>query len=198
MISWLGLAALGVPGALYLGIIAGLLEIIPNIGPVISAIPAVIVAVLMGSNYLPVNSLIVALLVILLYTAVQQLENNLIVPRVLGGAVELPSLIVMLGVIVGTSIGGILGALLATPVIASGREIVRYLYRKTLGEEPFPIGEASLKPEKKTFSNLLQPLRGWLQRLVGSRSLASRQRVPDTSPTPDSVSEAEDDPQNNQ
>ena len=151
LISWLGLVALGVPGALYLGIIAGLLEIIPNIGPVISAIPAVIVAVLMGSTYLPINSLFVALLVILLYTAVQQVENNLIVPRVLGGAVELPPLVVMAGVMVGTSIGGILGALLATPVIASGREIVRYLYRKTLGEEPFPqIGEAVLKPGKKT------------------------------------------------
>ena len=53
LISWLGLAALGVPGALYLGIIAGLLEIIPNIGPVISAIPAVIVAVLHGVGLPP-------------------------------------------------------------------------------------------------------------------------------------------------
>ena len=189
LISWLGLAALGVPGALYLGIIAGFLEIIPNIGPVISAIPAVIVAVLMGSDYLPINSLFVALLVILLYTAVQQVENNLIVPRVLGGAVELPPLVVMAGVMVGTSIGGILGALLATPVIASSREIVRYLYRKTLGEEPFPIGEAVLKPRRKNSSNLLRSLRRWRQRLTGFHSLASRQRLPDASPTSDSDSD---------
>ena len=135
---WLGLTILGVPGALSLGIIAGLLEVVPTLGPIIATIPAVIVALLQGSNYLPLSPLAMAGLVILFYVIVQQLENSLVVPRVLGGAVNLPPLVVMTGVLVGASVGGILGALLATPVIASARDILRYAYCKLLGEEPFP------------------------------------------------------------
>ncbi len=145
-ITWLGLTLLGVPGALYLAIVAGLLEIIPNLGPVVATVPAVIVALLQGSTYLAVSPLLLAALVIGLYILVQQLENNLIVPRVLGGAVELPALIVILGVTVGASVGGVLGALLATPVIATGREVLRYCYLKLLEEEPFPAAEVTTEP----------------------------------------------------
>ncbi len=87
VMSGLGLAALGVQGALYLGITAGLLEIIPNIGPLIALIPAVLVALLQGSNHLAVSPLVLAGMVIVLYVLIQQIENNLIVPHVLGGAV---------------------------------------------------------------------------------------------------------------
>lgn len=138
VIVWIGLVLLGVPGALSLGIIAGLLEVVPNLGPIVATIPAVIVALLQGSSYLPVNSFVLALIVIGFYIVVQQLENGLIVPRVLGGAVELSSLVVMSGVVVGGSVAGILGALLATPVIATAREVLGYIYRKLLGEPPFP------------------------------------------------------------
>jgi predicted PurR-regulated permease PerM len=75
VIGWLGLAALGVPGAPYLGIIAGLLEIIPSLGPIIATVPAVIVALLQGSTYLQISPLFLAGLVILLYVLVQQRNN---------------------------------------------------------------------------------------------------------------------------
>jgi hypothetical protein len=65
-------------------------------------------------------------------------DNNLIVPRVLGEAVELPPLVIMVGVFVGASVAGILGALLAAPVIASVREILIYLYAKMWDQDPFP------------------------------------------------------------
>lgn len=164
VITWLGLTILGVPGAIYLGIIAGLLEIIPNLGPIIATIPAVIVALLQGSNYLPVSPPVFALVVILFYILVQQLENNLIVPRVLGEAVDLPALVVMTGVLVGAEVGGLLGALLATPIIATLRELVRYAYRKILGENPFPPSE---QPEDKPAEQSTQGLHGaraWLLR----------------------------------
>jgi predicted PurR-regulated permease PerM len=138
VICWAGLALLGVPGALSLGIIAGLLEIVPNLGPIVATIPAVVVALLQGSTHLPVNNLVLALIVIAFYVVVQQLENSFIVPKVLGGAVELPALVVMTGVMVGGTVAGILGALLATPVIATAREILSYCYRKLLDEPPFP------------------------------------------------------------
>ena len=139
VIAWLGLTILGIPGAPYLGIVAGLLEIVPNIGPVLAAIPAVIVALLHGSTYIQVSPLVMALIVILFYILVQQFENNLIVPRVLGKAVNLPALVVMTGVLVGAEVGGLLGVLLATPVIATMRDIVCYIYHKILGENPFPM-----------------------------------------------------------
>ena len=162
--SWLGLSVLGVPGALGLGIIAGLLELIPNLGPIIATVPAVIVALLQGSTSLSVSPLVLALLVILFYVFLQQLENSVIVPRVLGDAVDLPPLVVMTGVLVGGTVAGILGALLATPVIGTGREILRYLYRKMLGEDPFPP-EEQLQQVKTPRVSLLERLRGWKPRI---------------------------------
>ncbi|HET8580097.1 MAG TPA: AI-2E family transporter, partial [Nitrospiraceae bacterium] len=166
VITTIGLTALGTPGALYLGIIAGLLEIIPTIGPIIAAVPAVIVALVQGSAYLPVGNLAFAGLILLFYILVQQVENNWIVPRVLGDAVELPPLVVMTGAVVGASVGGILGVMLATPVIATGRVILSYLYRKLLDQEPFPIEETvaesgtSSSPSRDWFSSRLAELQG--------------------------------------
>jgi predicted PurR-regulated permease PerM len=144
VVVWIGLLILGVPGAMSLAIVAGLLEVIPNLGPVVATIPAVIVALLQGSTYLPVNNFVLALIVIGFYVLVQQLENSIIVPRVLGDAVELPALVVMSGVLVGGTTFGILGALLATPVVAMGREVLSYTYRKLQGLPPFP---PPIKPE---------------------------------------------------
>ncbi len=134
---WLGLTILGVPGAFALGIIAGLLEIIPNLGPLLAAIPAVIVALLQGSDHFAINNFVFALIVIGFYIIINFLENTIVVPRVMGESVKLHPLVIILGVLVGASVWGILGALLAAPVIASGREITRYLYSHVIGEEPF-------------------------------------------------------------
>jgi len=94
VITSLGLTALGVPGALYLGVVAGSLEIVPSLGPVISTVAAALVALRYGSTYLPISNPLLAGLVILFYVLVQQLENILIVPRVLGDALKLPALLV--------------------------------------------------------------------------------------------------------
>jgi predicted PurR-regulated permease PerM len=175
VMTTIGLAALGVPGALYLGIIAGLLEIIPNIGPIIAAVPAVIVALIEGSGSLPISHLSFAVLIILFYILVQQVENNLIVPRVLGAALELSPLIVMTGIVIGVSVGGILGALLATPVIASGREILHYIDRKMQDQEPALIEDAAPRSGPPRSGNWLSSLLAGFQRLVRSRSRKSRQ-----------------------
>jgi hypothetical protein len=79
-----------------------------------------------------------ALIVALFYFVVQQLENNVIVPRLIGQALELPPILVMAGVIVGASVGGILGAFMAAPLIATLRIVAMYAYNKILGRPPFP------------------------------------------------------------
>lgn len=138
VITWIGNTAIGLPGSFPLAVIAGVMELIPNLGPFLAAVPAVIVALLQGSTYLGISNFTFALIVIGLYILIQQIENTFVVPRVLGDAVDLHPLVVLVGVVVGANVAGILGALLAAPVIASVREIVSYLYAKMLGEDPYP------------------------------------------------------------
>jgi len=118
----------------------------------LAAIPAVLLALLQGSSVLSVSNLVFALIVILFYSVVQQLENNIIVPRLIGQAVDLPPILVMAGVIVGASVGGILGAFMAAPIIATGRILAQYAYNKISGrpsftpEVEYPPGQAEVGP----------------------------------------------------
>jgi len=175
VVTWLGNMALGLPGAFALGFIAGVLEIVPNLGPFMAAVPAVVVAVLQGSSLLPVSNWVFALIIIGFYILVQQFENTVVVPRILGEAVDLHPLVVILGVLVGANVGGILGALLAAPVIASGREIVRYLYLKILGQEPFPPHNDPVTPPPTIWDHS----RRWLAKI---QTALAAQKTPSAPP----------------
>lgn len=170
-ITLIGNSALGLPGAFSLAVIAGLLELIPNFGPFIAVVPAIVVALLQGSDYWEVNNFILASMVIGFYILVQQVENNFIVPRVLGGAVKLHPLVIMGGVVVGASVAGIAGALLAAPVIASGKEILSYLYAKILSQEPFPPTQATSKEDPISWQEQFQTFRTRWQRFVARLNL---------------------------
>ena len=108
--SWVLLTFLNIPFVLPLAVIAGLLEAIPSLGPTISAIPAIIIAFITGGP-------LTALFVVVGYMLIQQLENTLIVPKVMSSAVGVKPIIVMTGVISGFTLGGPIGALVAVPVI---------------------------------------------------------------------------------
>ena len=114
--------------AVLLSIIAGVLELVPIIGPIISAVPAVLLAATAGA------AAVVAAL--LLYTLVQQIENNFLVPKIQGDAVELHPAAVMFAIIVGGALAGLLGAILALPMAAAFRDVVRYLFRRLSPDEP--------------------------------------------------------------
>ena len=131
----------GVRNALILGIIAGVLEIIPNIGPAIAAIPAVLIAYFQGSTYLLLSNGWFALLVIGLYVVIQQLENNILVPRIIGRSLNLHPMVVIIGAIAGANLAGILGMFLAAPILASLRIVGNYVHSKLLDLEPFPVQE---------------------------------------------------------
>lgn len=109
VLSYIGLSLLGVDYALPLAILAGFLEIIPSIGPFISAIPAVLVGLLVSP--------LMALAVAALYFLVQQLENNLIVPQVMARECGLNPLITIIALIIGFKLGGVPGAILSVPVV---------------------------------------------------------------------------------
>jgi predicted PurR-regulated permease PerM len=122
--------------ALLLSVIAGVLELLPIIGPIIAAIPAVLLAATVGPGVM------VAALV--LYTLIQQVENNFLVPKIQGDAVELHPAVVMIAIIIGGSLAGLLGAILALPITAAFRDVVRYLFRRLSPDEPEALA-ASLR-----------------------------------------------------
>ncbi len=108
VLVYVGLWALGIPYALALALLAGLLELIPVLGPIIAAIPAVLVGF--------TQSVLIGFLVLILYIVIQQVENHALVPLVMRKAVGLNPLITILAVLIGAKLAGFLGIILAVPV----------------------------------------------------------------------------------
>ena len=105
---YIGLSLMGIKFALVLGIVAMALEIVPIVGPVIAAIPAIFLAFLQDPG--------LGLWVIVFYVAVQQLENHLLVPVVLGKTTGLNPVVVIMALLVGNQLAGISGMILSVPV----------------------------------------------------------------------------------
>ncbi len=104
----IGLYSIGVPYALILGMFAGLMEIIPYVGPIISAIPGIILGFLISPT--------VGFFAFLVYLIAQQLESNIIVPQVMKKAVGLNPVATIVALLVGARLGGMLGAIISIPV----------------------------------------------------------------------------------
>lgn len=149
--SYVGLSLLGIPGAPVLALIAGIGEAIPIVGPIISAVPAVIVAFTVS----PVHGALTAGL----YLLIQQLENYLLVPKLMERAVNLHPLAVVLALIVGGELQGVLGAIVAVPLAAAIAVVlneVRHVRHNEADETsrrpvapppPGPAGPATAVPE---------------------------------------------------
>ena len=112
----MGLSVIGVPYAVLLALIAAIGEAIPMVGPIFSAIPAVVIAFTQSPAQ--------GFMTLALYVLVQQLENHLIVPKVMGRAVELHPLVVILALLAGGELMGVTGAILSVPVTAALSVIV--------------------------------------------------------------------------
>ena len=107
-VSGIAYALLGLPYAVFLGVLAGVLELVPIVGPIVAGAVAALVAL---TQPFPL-----VLWVIVAAILIQQLENNLLVPRISGGAVGLHPLAALLAVLVGAEIAGILGSIFAVPL----------------------------------------------------------------------------------
>ena len=130
---------LGLPFALGMGIFAGLLEFLPSIGHGIWLVTASVLALTFGSTWLPLPNWAFALIIIGLHLFYQQFDLNYLMPRIIGRRVQLPPLVVILGIVAGAVLAGVLGILLAAPTIASARVIGRYIYANLLDMDPFPV-----------------------------------------------------------
>lgn len=120
----IGLATslLGLRFSAVLGAIGGAFNIIPYFGPVIGAVPAIVLAAF--------TSPVLALKTAGAYVAIQQVDSLLITPRVVGGSVGLHPLAVIFSLLAGAQLFGLLGMLLAVPVVAVARVLARFLYHK--------------------------------------------------------------------
>jgi len=108
VLDFIGLSLIGIPYALILAVIAGILEIIPYVGPVLASVPGVILGFLISPTK--------GFLALLVYFIVQQAEGHMIVPLVMKKAVGLNPVAVIVALLVGAKLGGILGAVIAVPV----------------------------------------------------------------------------------
>ena len=110
VLSWIFLTLIGIEYALPLAFIAGLLEIIPMIGPVIAAVPAIIVALTISPG--------LAVTVIIGYIVIQTIESNIFVPKIMQSAVGLNPVIIITAILVGSNFLGVWGALLSVPFVS--------------------------------------------------------------------------------
>jgi predicted PurR-regulated permease PerM len=128
------LLLLGVQAAVALGIIAGLLEFVPYVGPILSAVPAVAMGLVSGPQ--------TALYVVLAYIAIQQMENHLLIPLLMKEGVDLPPVLTVIGQALMAVIFGFLGVVTAVPLIAGAMVPIKMLYVEgVVGDEVAVLGE---------------------------------------------------------
>jgi predicted PurR-regulated permease PerM len=160
---WISLSVMGVQNAFGLGVLSGLLEFLPVVGPVVGAIVAAMVAFLQPSNYLGLDPWAYALAAILVMGLIQQIENNVLVPRIVGRALDLHPLVIIIGVFMGASLLGLIGAILAAPILATIKLLGTYAWRKMFDLPPFPEPEHEYPASGAGL--LLRPW-NWLRRKI--------------------------------
>jgi predicted PurR-regulated permease PerM len=137
ILSGIGAAAIGLPGALLLGFLAGILALIPNLGPTTAAAIAAVVAWTQGSSYLAFSNLTVAVMVVVIFGLIQLVEGFWLTPRIMGRRMNLHPGLVLVAV-VGTlfTLGAVM-ALIISPLLASFDLVFRYIRRKRAGLDPW-------------------------------------------------------------
>ena len=131
VVTTIGLLVLNVQAAFALGLIAGLLEFIPTIGPILSAVPAIAMAF--------VDSPQKALMVAALYVGIQFLENHLLIPMLMKGGVDIPPVLTILAQALMTLLFGFLGLMVAVPFIAATMVAVKMLYVERVVGDDVPV-----------------------------------------------------------
>ena len=127
ILSTVALMIVGVDYALVIGIIAGLFNLIPYIGPIVGTILAALVAILDGNIWQMVWAIVAMVIV-------QQIDSNIMAPKIVGDNVGLHPVFIMIGIIAGGSLFGFLGMLIAVPILASFKKIISLWFKANLQE----------------------------------------------------------------
>jgi predicted PurR-regulated permease PerM len=143
VLTGLGSAAVGLPGAVALGLLAGALDLVPSLGPTVAMVVAALIAWFEGSAYLPLSNTWFTVVVIALFNLVQLLENIWLQPRIMGRSVRLHPGLVFVSIVGALTLMGVLAALIIVPLVGSARVVGRYVHRRMLGFEPWPEAVSS-------------------------------------------------------
>ncbi len=142
---------LGLPFALAMGVLAGILEFLPSIGHGIWLLSAALLAFFLGSTWIPVPHWVFMLIVIGIHLVFEQVDINFLIPRFVGRRVQLPAVVVILGIAAGAILAGVIGIPLAAPTIASLRVIGRYIFANLFDMEWTPRSASQPLPPPKTY-----------------------------------------------
>ena len=142
LLTYAGLALIGLPSALALAVIAGLLEFVPFLGPIVAAVPAVALGLAEGQN--------IAIYVGILYLVIQQLEGSLIVPLIQQQWVRLPPAVTLFAILAFGIAFGWLGILLATPLAVALMILVKDVWIASLETERPQEADSSRVPRPGT------------------------------------------------
>ena len=130
VLTWIGLAALGVEYAFTFAVLTGALEIVPFFGPILASVPPTLAAF--------ADSPTLALVVVIVYVAIHQIEAHVISPMVMARSVRLHPVVVILAILAMGDLLGLAGVILAVPTAAVGTVLLDELYVKPLGSAPSP------------------------------------------------------------
>ena len=155
---------IGLPFALLMGVLAGLMEFMPSIGHGIWLVIASLVGLFLGSTWIPIPNWAFMIMILVLHMVFTQFDLNYLIPRIIGRSVHLHPLVVILGIVAGAAIAGVLGVVLAAPTIASLRVILGYVYNHL-----FDIGQenASSVSDKLPVPNIR-----WWKRKSNKKNIA--------------------------
>ncbi|KPK89958.1 MAG: hypothetical protein AMJ88_16860 [Anaerolineae bacterium SM23_ 63] len=168
LLVWVILTILRVRFPVMLALISGLMEFVPWLGPIIAGVVTIMVALFQGGNIWGLSPLGFALVVLIVFTIIQQLENNVLYPGIIGHSLKLHPLIVILSILAGGILAGLIGFLLAAPTVATLRVWLGYVYRKSVGLDTWSTPMIGPSPDFKpleTFRRLPERFRKWQLRL---------------------------------
>lgn len=153
------LSLLGVSYAPVLGILAFVLDFIPYIGATVSFLIGTLVALFQGSNWLGLDPIWYAVVVGATYLILQQIQGYVFWPRIMGGSLNLHPLIIIVGALVMAQLVGVVGLMLAAPLIATLMVFGRYVFRKLFDLDPWDGAPEALKLTRTTPASPLARLR---------------------------------------
>lgn len=168
LLVWVVLTILRVRFPVMLALISGLMEFVPWLGPVIAGVVTILVALFQGSNVWGLSPIAFALVVLIVFTIIQQLENNVLYPGIIGHSLNMHPLLVIISILAGGLLAGFIGFLLAAPTVATLRIWLGYVYRKSVGLDTWITPMMSTMPgyqPLETFRRLPERFRKWRVRL---------------------------------
>jgi predicted PurR-regulated permease PerM len=137
VLTWVLISASGLRFSLGVGVLGGLGRFVPIFGPWVAGIVAAVVALVQPSNYLGLTPVAYALLVGLIILVINQLVDYVVIPRIMGSSLNISPAIVLIATLLGAILAGVLGLLLAAPVVASLALLGRYVMRKMIDQSPW-------------------------------------------------------------